>query len=255
MNHWMPRLRRLYRKILLRLHPYKTLDDAYLTRMRSSIGGAPMLHDGNVYSFDYALRRLPTEGAVLEIGAFAGMSTNVLAELMRRHCPQRTLFSCDPWVFEGYQDQQRPHDHAYLNSFEGAAHISRAAYTAFVRESFVRNTRLFSGDRLPYACPLRSEDFFRAWAAGERVHDVFERKAQLGGPLAFVYVDGDHGYEAALQDALSALEHLSPGGFLLLDDSADYWDFGSVRVAQALTKHPNLELVHKNPNYLFRVIA
>jgi len=65
-------------------------------------------------------------------------------------------------------------------------------------------------------------------------------------------VDGDHTDEVVRRDVENALEFMVPGGYLLLDDSADYWNYGSVRLAQKLRKRPNLELVRKNPNYLYR---
>lgn len=240
------------RKLRLRLHPYKTLRNDYLARLRGSLAGADMLHEGNVYCFDEALRLMPAQGAVLEIGSFAGMSTNVICGLMRQHGINRPFFTCDPWVYGGYYDAKRKDDPVYMAHFEGTTHITREDYTAFIKASFIRNTRFFSGDLLPHTCALRSDDFFDAWRQNALVTDVFERPAQLGGPLAFVYVDGDHTDEAVRKDVENALEFLVPGGYLLLDDSADYWNYGSVRLAQELKRRPELELVRKNPNYMYQ---
>ncbi len=242
----------LYRKLLLRLHPFKTLQDDYITRLQGSVGGAGMLHPGNVYAFNYALRRLPETGAVLEIGSFAGLSANVISWLLRKHQAEtRLFFCCDPWVYDGYHDVSRKEDPEYLEYFEGCAHVTREAYTNFIRESFMRNTQLFSKGFLPHAFHLTSDAFFDAWHEKRMLTDVFHAPVTLGGPLAFVYVDGDHSYEQASRDVEHALKHLVPGGFLLLDDSADFWKYGSVRLARELKRRKGLELVMKNPNYLF----
>ncbi len=211
-----------------------------------------MLHEGNIYCFAEVLRQLPKEGAILEIGSFAGMSTNVITGLMRQMDIQRPFYTCDPWVYGGYYDAQRQDDPVYMAHFEGTTHVTRSDYTAFIKESFIRNTRLFSADRLPYACALRSDDFFKAWRENTALEDVFGRGAPLGGPLAFVYIDGDHTDAAVRQDIQHAMEFLVPGGFLLLDDSADFWKYGSVRLAQEMRRWPNVRLVRKNPNYLYQ---
>lgn len=243
----------LFRKLLLRLYPFKTIRDDYITRMQVSIGGAGMLHAGNIYAFDYAIRKMPAEGAVLEIGSFAGLSTNVIGWLMQKQGRQaQPFFSCDPWVYDGYYDLRRKDDAAYMAHFEGCTHVSRADYTRFIRESFVRNTLLFSRGFLPFTLPFTSDAFFEIWKSRTECTDVFDRNIQPGGPFSLVYVDGDHSYEQARRDVENALEYLLPGGFLLLDDSADFWNYGSVRLAKEMKRWAGLELVMKNPNYLFR---
>jgi hypothetical protein len=246
-------MKQLIRKIRLRFHPFQKLEDDYLARLSSSITGCGMLHPGNIFAFNYALSRLPKRGALLEIGSFAGLSTNVLTYLMRKHEINQTLFTCDPWIYEGYHDKYRSNDTKYMNHFEGSDSITRMEYTEFIRESYIHNTRLFSKNNLPYTVRLTSDDFFHAWQTEGIKTDVFQRNIQLGGPLSFVYIDGDHSYETVFRDVQHALQWLVPGGWLMLDDSADYWNFGSVRMAKELLKYKNLKLVMKNPNYLFQV--
>ncbi len=228
------------------------MQDDYITRMQASMGGAGMLHDGNIYAFDYVIRRLPERATILEIGSFAGLSTNVIAWLLRKHNKKASFFSCDPWVYNGYHDQARKEDAAYMAHFEGCQHITREDYTEFIRESFIKNTAFFSKEFRPHTLRMRSDAFFEAWKQKETATDVFGRTAALGGPLSFVYVDGDHSYEVARRDVEHSLEYLEPGGFLLLDDSADFWRYGSVQLAKEMRRWKGLELVMKNPNYLYR---
>ena len=254
-NHFKPdrnSIMSFYRKLLLRLYPYKTIHDDYIARMQGSIGGAGMLHDGNTYLFDYIIQRMPATGAVLEIGSFAGLSSNVIAWFLRKYERKNPFFACDPWVYDGYYDQIRQDDPVYMACFEGCRHIEREAYTEFIRESFVRNTQFFSAGYEPQALRLSSDVFFENWKQMQAKTDVFGRLALLGGPLSFVYVDGDHSYEQARRDIEHSLAYLEPGGFLLLDDSADFWRYGSVQLAREMRSWKGLELVMKNPNYLYR---
>ncbi len=123
-----------------------------------------MLHHGHRQRIDLAVGRLPSGDPVLEIDAFCGLSTNVITDVLRRHGrPNRLVVSTDPWQFD-------------------------------------RNVRFWSGDRLPNALELASNDFFAAWRLGGMRTDVFGREAELGGPLAFASIDGDHSNEQALFD-------------------------------------------------------
>lgn len=244
----------MWQKIRRQFWPEKTLRDDFVARIRCAVAGEGMLAEGNIFCFDYAIRHLPLKGTALEIGSFGGMSTNVIAALLRKHGEQRPFFTCDPWHYEGFYDKIRSGDVHYMNHVDGSDSITRAEYTDFIRDSFVRSTRFFSRDVLPHTLQMASDDFFEAWSKRENHQDIFGNRAQLGGPLAFCYVDGNHEYEQARRDAENALEFLVPGGWLLLDDSADHLPFGSVRVARELCRRTDLKLVLKNPNYLFQKI-
>lgn len=55
----------------------KITDDPFIRRLRSSVLGEGMLSDGNIYLIDHAIKNLPNEGAVIEIGIYGGVSTNL----------------------------------------------------------------------------------------------------------------------------------------------------------------------------------
>jgi hypothetical protein len=203
---------------------------------------AGMLHTGHRYLIDLAVRELPSEDPVLEIGAFCGLSTNVITYFLETQERRNVLFSTDPWVFEG----------------EGGAMLPDSAiafedYRALVREQSERNVRFWSARRLPHAYRLTSDDFFAAWRAGETLSDVFGREAQFGGPIAFCFVDGDHRHEQAERDFLHADEFLVDGGFVLFDDSDEFGAFPQVYdvVQKAIDRH-GYELVAANPHHLLR---
>ena len=118
-------------------------------------------------------------------------------------------------------------------------------------ETFRRNVRLFSGESFPHTVEALSDDFFDMWRARQSTTDVFERTVQLGGPLGFCYIDGNHTYEFAKRDFLNCDEFLEPGGFILFDDSEDGSEWGVCRVIQEVKASGRYSLVIQNPNYLF----
>jgi Methyltransferase domain len=111
---------------------------------------------------------------------------------------------------------------------------------------------LFSGDRLPHHIELSSDAFFAAWAGIEKRIDFFGNAVQLGGPIAFAYIDGSHTYEQSTKDFQNVDRHLEPGGFIVFDDSEDYYNWGSTRNAQEAAMLATYEVVAKNLNYCLR---
>lgn len=236
------------KKRLLGPH-YRTLGpDDFILRLRSTVIGEGMLHPGNIYLMDYAIRHLPEMGVVLEIGSYGGLSSNLLRYLLDKHQQPASLFCCDAWVYEGYHDAAG----AATPWMDGRTDVLRSDFTAYIKEAFIRSNQLLSGHQLPSAVHLDSDAFFEAWAACSQVTDVFGRTATLGGPIAFAYIDGNHAYDFAKRDVENTARHLVPGGFILLDDSAAHQHFGSAKLALELKNHPDFNLVLANPHHLFR---
>lgn len=205
-----------------------------------AFANAGMLNRGNLLCFDYAISRLPSDSPMVEIGVFCGLSSNLLTYYKRRHRRSNPLFNCDRWLFEGAEGNV------------GASDISHSAYRDFVRETYLRNVRMFSGHDLPRTIESLSREFFAGWRASQTATDLFGRTVQLGGPISFCFIDGNHTYEVARQDFRDADQFLEPGGFILFDDSADGSAWEVTRVVAEVLALPQYELVIKNPNYLFR---
>jgi hypothetical protein len=210
--------------------------DPYIRWLMMVIPG--MLRLVNVWSFDHALACMPSGARAVEIGCFAGLSTNVLVHLMARHGVASPLFCCDPW------DMGPPGV-----AVSPDVRVTLAELGPFVRESFVRNTSLFSAERLPHALASSSDQFFAAWSAGETRMDVFGRSAQLGGPIGFAYIDGGHDYDTVRRDAENVDRWLLPEGFVLLDDTN--MD-GPARVAIELAASKDYEAVLQGPSGFLR---
>jgi len=201
---------------------------------------AGMFNRGNAFCFDYAIRNLPSDAPIVEIGSFCGLSTNMITYLKEKYGVKNRLITCDKWVFEGS-------DQVYM----GDSKISHAEYRQFVKETFIRNIKMFSRNDLPYTIEMFSDDFFNSWRNSEKHTDVFGREIQLGGPISFCYIDGNHSYEYAKRDFENCDAHLEPGGFILFDDSSDGSDWEVCKVVKEVSKTGRFKLVTKNPNYFF----
>ena len=202
-----------------------------------------MLDAGNVWLFDRSIREMPSEGAVVEIGSFCGLSLNHVTHLMEKYSRSNPVFSVDAWNFEGLAQSDE--------CFPGTQ-IQSNHYRDLVMDTFSRNVRLFSRSRLPHHIKLDSDQFFDAWRNDLEMPDHFGRVIQLGGPIAFAYIDGDHSYEQSKRDFENVDRYLVPGGFIVFDDSADWTEWGSHRTAREAASLSNYELIDRSPNYCIR---
>jgi hypothetical protein len=216
--------------------PVIDISDEYVNWLVFAVPG--MQNRGNLYCFDYAVRNLPSDNPLIEIGTFCGLSTCLLAYYKRRHGRRNRLVTCDRWVFEGAEKDTAPGGSAF--------------YRQFVKESYLRNIRAFCADDLPFTVEEFSDDFFRLWRVGTEARDVTGRALGLGGPISFAFIDGHHGYEFAKRDFENVDEFLEPGGFILFDDSGDGSGWEVCDVVQEVAASERYELVIKNPNYFFR---
>jgi len=198
---------------------------------------AGLLYWGQPYLFDIAIRELPSDDPVLEIGSFCGQSTNTLAYFLREHGRSNAIVSTDPCVFEDGRSEAVP---------------SAEALRAYVREQFERNIRFWSADRLPHSFEVPSDEFFAAWRAGETRRDLFGRDYALGGALAFAFIDGAHDYAQVRRDFENVDEQLVTRGLILFDDSDPLGHHPGVWPVVKLALQRGYELVEANPHHLIR---
>ncbi len=204
---------------------------------------AGMLVRGNLYCFDHALKHMPRDTAIVEIGSFCGLSTNVLTYYKERNGLKNPLFTCDRWEFEGAEKNEAVGD---------STSLTHQDYREFVKSTYLRNVAFFSQQDLPYTVELFSDEFFAAWRNAQEAPDVFGRTIRLGGPIGFCYIDGNHSYGYARRDFENCDQFLVEGGFILFDDSADGSGWDVCKVVAEVSQLERYDLVIKNPNYLFR---
>lgn len=204
-----------------------------------------MLNHGNTYCMEYAVKNLPSDSPIIEIGSFCGLSTNIISFFLRKYSKRNKLITSDKWIFEGAE--------AGIGFLDGCS-INHARYREFIKETYIRNIQFFSKDNLPYTIEQFSDDFFSLWSQNKLETDVMGRPVQLGGKISFSYIDGNHTYEYARRDFENSDAFLETGGFILFDDSADSTEWEVKKVMQDVRNTGRYELVIKNPNYMFRKI-
>lgn len=218
------------------------LQDEYVTWLRHANSG--MLEPGNLYLIDYAISHLPTSAPIVEIASFCGLSANVITHFKLKHKVRNPLITCDKWEFENVDGRSQIAD----------SHVQFSDYKAFVRESYLRNIRMFSRPDLPFTFEMTSDEFFAEWQSHNTCSDILGRSLEFGGPLSFCYIDGNHTYEYAKRDFFNCDASLEVGGFLLFDDST-LGEFGVHKLMPEILSGGRYKLIAANPYHLFQQIS
>ena len=125
-----------------------------------------------------------------------------------------------------------------------------------IKNSFITSTLFLHSKKLPFTCHLTSDAFFEKWNRKETFTDVFERAFHLDDQkITFCYIDGDHSFEQTKRDFENVNSKLNRNGFVLIDDSANHFKYGSAKFVKEILKNPDFKVIHTNPNYLFQKIS
>lgn len=223
------------------LNPKIDISDEYVEWL--CFANAGMLNRGNLYCFDYAIKNLPSNNPIVEIGSFCGLSTNLINYYLFLNNKNNALFTADKWIFEGSDSAE-----AKL----GKSFVTHKEYREFVKDAFKKNVSLFSKNNLPHTIEFFSDEFFELWSQSKKLNDVFGTEVTLGGPISFCYIDGNHSYDFSKRDFENTDKYLEKGGFVLFDDSSDRQSLGSSKLMKEILQNDKYELIIKNPNYLFK---
>lgn len=235
-------------KRILGKNRYKKIDyqDNFIKRIRSSVIGEGMLHEGNIFLMDYAIKNMPTNGKVLEIGCYGGLSSNLLLHLMKKYNRKEAFMACDPWIYEGYDDAKGQ----ATKTIDGRADVTRTDYMEYMKQAYINAARLLHPTNLPHTFRYTSDGFFSHYQKESNLTDIFGNQLQLGGAISFCYIDGNHAYDFAKRDFENVSQYLLKDGFILFDDSIDGSSFGSAKLMEELKKDNRYKVIYKNPNYL-----
>jgi hypothetical protein len=229
----------------------KITDDLFIKRLKCTVIGEGMLDEGNIYLMDYVIKKISNRGAILEIGSYGGLSTNLMLHLIKKHQKENPFFACDPWIYEGYKDHLKD----IKEHIDGREDIEREKYMQYIKESFIRASRFLHPESLPHTCQMKSDDFFEKWNQNNECEDVFNRSFYMPKEIEFCYIDGDHSYNQTEKDFINVDSKLIVGGFVLIDDSAEKLNLGSSIFIKKVLKNSKYRLVDKNPNFLFQKIS
>lgn len=212
-----------------------------LEKMKVLIPG--WLDPGHIYCFDYAIKNLPANFPVVEIGTYAGLSTNTILYFLKKYNKENQMITTD-WFL-----QDIPEDEIICN-------VKSARTTCdYLKVSFVRNVAFFNPDADIKSSDLGSDEFFEAWQNKSELPSLHGGTFTPGGQISFAYIDGNHKYDFAKRDFENVDKILVNGGFILFDDSADYTNWGSKLVAQEAVKTGRYKIIRKNPHYFIQKMA
>ena len=232
------------------LRTKKISEDLFIKRLRSLVVGEGMLHEGNIYLMDHAIKNMPTDGIVLEIGSYGGLSTNLMLHLLKKHNRTVKLLNCDPWIYEGYQDANGQ----VSSTIDGRDDVSRNDFSDYMKRNFISGVSLLHKDNLPHSFQLTSDAFFELYGQTASMKELFDQHITPGVKISFAYIDGNHNYEYVKRDFENVDKYLNKSGYVLFDDSIDGSSFGSSAFMAEMKRNKNYKLVDKNPNYLFRKV-
>jgi hypothetical protein len=241
----------MWKKLLGLSDDNPTASDDFIKRIRSLVIGEGMLKEGNIGLMDYAIKNMPADGSVIEIGSYGGLSTNLIIHLMQKNNRNNLFFNCDAWLYEGYKDHLQAIAETHI---DGRTDISRSDYAVYIKNAFINATKFLSAHNLPHSFHMYSDVFFENWNNNKTDTDIFGRTVALGGKISFAYIDGGHSYEVAWKDFNNIDANLIENGFILLDDSADGQYFGSAKMMADIKNDKRYKVIAKNPNYLIQKI-
>lgn len=168
----------------LRRHGWSAMP-AYVSR---EIPG--FMHDEEVIALYELARSLPAGAQVVELGAWLGRSSVVLAKGLRGNTGAR-VHAVDPFSGEGDERSERRYR-------DLASRLGNS-----LEDEFRENVRRHGVERL--VTPIRglSHDVARTWAT----------------PLDLLFIDANHSYEAVLRDFDDWSPFVKPGGWVAFHDA------------------------------------
>lgn len=232
-------IKKIFNKLHRYLFPFKYYSDPFIEWLQYYNAG--MISQGNVYVFKYVIENIKSNSPICEIGAFCGLSANLICYFQRKFNKSNSFFSVDAFDYDPTKTMKKIADSS----------LRYIDFNSKIKNVYLDNLKLFSEKNVPHSFEAFSNDFFISWRNHSKQKDLFSKEVQLGGPICFAYIDGDHSYEGAKKDFINCDEFLESGGFLFFDDSSDESDWEVKKVIIEVKKSGKYKVVMKNPNYLF----
>jgi hypothetical protein len=227
----------------------RQVEDPFIYRVKQTVPG--MLQPGNTWSFQYAVQYMPADTAIMEIGAFCGLSTCLISYFNRQRLYPSPFFTCDPWDY-GFKGMG--------TDTLGASKLTGKDWEQFCKATFLKNIDFWCEGQKPRVLQMPSTAVCQALTADEAVTDTDGKTEKLPNALGFVYIDGNHDYDPVKADFLGVEPFVVKDGYILFDDSADV--IGSPGVKEFIAKDlkpkfietGRYKVIARNPNLLIQKI-
>lgn len=218
------------------------IEDNYF-RFAEYVCAGGMLEKGNIYVWDYVIKKLKKNANILEIGSFAGLSTVIINYLNKKYEKDLNIYTVDYWKLDD-------DDKIF---YDGKKTFKQ--YNEFVKQTYINNLNFFHPDNLPFSVHDSSQSFFNNLQKQETIEDIFDKNFKYPKSFDFCFIDGDHSYSGVKTDFENVNKFTKKGAYILFDDSADGNGFDGInKFVNKLLKEKNYKLIMKNPNYLFQKI-
>ena len=191
----------------------KSLDPAHRRRRRKLMAQAEA---DKVSARESVLKRLPRHSVGAEIGVFAG----VFAEQIIKAVDPVEFHLIDPWKALHNQSHAESWYGEMTQDYMDALHVMVSqALDNEMRSGVVKIHRDFSANVLP---------------------------GFADNHFDWIYIDGDHAYEAVAHDLEASFAKVRPGGLIAGDDYrvAGWWGDGVVRAVDEFVARRPVEMIH-----------
>ena len=185
---------------------------------------------------------------IVEIGTFCGRSTTSIMYMMDKFGLVNKIITTDPFKFS-------VNDKALLGLGK-----KMDDYELYIKNQFITNMKFWNKKFDLFSFDLDSDSFFNSWELKENKRCLFNNYINLGGPVSFCFIDGDHSYAQAYKDFINVDKYLINSGVIIFDDSGKYHsdaigDNGVYKVVHDLIKTGRYKVLYENPNIMVQKIS
>lgn len=148
-----------------------------------------MIDNSQCEELVYLARVAPASGINIEIGAYKGKSTRAIMDGLGLRKSLERFYSADPFV-------PAPSD-------AGCGLAYEAEGSGAIRDAFYINIANVPANVSVYCTGTKSSDLW----------DLLPNR-----PIRFAFVDGDHSFDAVVEDAVNIMARIAADGIIVFDD-------------------------------------
>jgi hypothetical protein len=153
----------------------------------------------------YALAQNIENGSALEIGAFYGRSSCLIASGLQ---PTTSLISVDPWSYS---------ESIQSNSSELLSQVSFSLDWDEIQSQFINNLEVVGNQEVNYFKGT-SNSFFDHFSVNKIISTKEFGSLTLPAKFNLIHIDGNHSLENLMEDLVNSLNSINDYGWIVIDD-------------------------------------